>query len=72
MSARWKSAIRSFLTTFVATFLAAVPIGALVEGDFAWAEIALASGVVAGLRTVIAALDPGMPLFGATGDQPGQ
>lgn len=57
-------ALRSFLTTFVAVFIAAVPIGAAVEGDFTWFGAAIAAAFVAGIRTGLAALDPGMPLFG--------
>ena len=72
MSAKWKAAARSFITTFVATFLAAVPVAAAVQGDFTWVEVAVASALVAGLRTVLAALDPAMPLFGLSGDKPGQ
>jgi len=56
--------VRSFLTTLAATFLSLIPVAAVLEGDFTWAGAAVTSAVVAGLRTLLAALDPGMPLFG--------
>ena len=57
-------ALRSFITTFIAVFVAAIPIGAALEGDFTWAGAAVSAALVAALRTGLAALDPGMPLFG--------
>jgi len=74
MSDRIKSMIRSFVTTFAATFLtfAAGYVTSVVQGDFSWATSAGVAAFVAALRTLIAALDPGMPLFGVTGDKPGQ
>lgn len=71
MTAQWKAAARSFFTTFIATFLASVPVAAAVQGDFTWIEVTAASALVSGLRTLLAALDPSMPLFGLTGDKPG-
>jgi hypothetical protein len=56
--------IRSFLTTLAATFLSLIPVAAVLDGDFTWAGAAITSAVVAGLRTLLAAIDPGMPLFG--------
>lgn len=67
----WQAAARSFVTTLVATFLAAVPVAAVSQGDFSWAVAAGVAALVASLRTVLAALDPGQPLFGVTGDKPG-
>ena len=61
--------VRSFLTTALATFLSLIPAAALTEGDFTWAAAAVTTAVVAGLRTIIAALDPSMPLFGVGSDE---
>lgn len=74
MNPRIKSMLRSFATTFAATFLtfAAGYITQVVQGDFSWATSAGVAALVAALRTLIAALDPGMPLFGVSGDKPGQ
>lgn len=58
------AAVRSFLTTLAATFLSLIPVAAVLEGDFTWAGAAITSAVVAGLRTLLAALDPGQPLYG--------
>lgn len=67
MSDQYKAALRSFLTTFVTVFVAAIPLAAALEGDFTWAGAAAASALVAALRTLIAAIDPGQPLYGKTG-----
>lgn len=64
MTIEFKAMIRSFVTTLVSTFLAAVPVAALTQGDFSWAVAAGVSALVAAIRTTIAAVDPGMPLFG--------
>ena len=64
MSEQAKAALRSFVTTFVAVFVAAVPLSAALEGDFTWAGAAASAAFVAALRTLVAALDPGMPLYG--------
>ena len=64
MTPQIKSAIRSFLTTFIGALLALVPVAAVVEGDFTWVTAALVSAATAALRTLLAALDPGQPLYG--------
>jgi len=64
MSDSLKAALRSFLTTFVAVFAASIPLAAALDGDFTWAGAAAASALVAALRTLVAALDPGQPLYG--------
>ena len=64
------AAVRSFLTTLAATFLSLIPVAAVLDGDFTWASAAITSAVVAGLRTLLASLDPGMPLFGVGADVP--
>jgi hypothetical protein len=63
--------IRSFLTTAAATFLSLIPVAAVLEGDFTWAGAAVTSAVVAALRTLLAALDPQMPLFGVVSEDTG-
>ena len=64
MSDQTKAALRSFLTTLLATFLTLIPVAAVVEGDFTWLVAALASAALAAVRTLLAALDPGMDLYG--------
>ena len=64
MTPQMKSAIRSFLTTFLSVLLTLIPVAAVVEGDFTWATAALVSALTAALRTLLAALDPGQPLYG--------
>jgi len=64
MTQTQQAALRSFLTTLITTFLALVPVAAVVEGDFTWAGTALLSAFVAAARTVVAALDPGNTSFG--------
>ena len=64
MSDSAKAALRSFATTFLAVFVAAVPLSAALEGDFTWAGAAASAALVAALRTLVAALDPGQPLYG--------
>lgn len=64
MSEQLKAAARSFVTTFVATFLAAVPVAAVSQGDFSWAVTAGVAALIAAVRTVLAALDPKQPLYG--------
>jgi len=65
-----KAALRSFLTTFLATLITLVPVAAVVEGDFTWVTAALASAALAGVRTLLAALDPGMTLYGVGSQDP--
>ena len=65
MSDQYKAALRSFVTTFVAVFAAAVPLSAALDGDFTWAGAAASAALLAAVRTVLAALDPGQPLYGA-------
>lgn len=65
MSASIKAALRSFVTTFASVFIGSVPVAALLQNDWSWAQAAVASALVAALRTVIAALDPAQPLYGA-------
>jgi hypothetical protein len=62
--------IRSALTTFLATFLGLIPVAAVVDGDFTWASAAITAAVIAAVRTGIAALDPGQPLYGIGSDAP--
>jgi hypothetical protein len=64
MGASYVAAARSFATTFVSVFVASVPVAALLSGDWSWVQAAAASALIAALRTVIAALDPGQPLYG--------
>ena len=64
MSDSYKAALRSFVTTFIAVFAASVPLSAALDGDFTWAGAAAAAAGVAALRTLVAALDPGQPLYG--------
>lgn len=56
--------VRSALTTFAATFIGLVPVTALVGGDVSWLQSAAVAAGLAALRTIIAALDPGQPLYG--------
>jgi heme/copper-type cytochrome/quinol oxidase subunit 4 len=70
MSDSTKAALRSFLTTFLSVLLALVPVAAVVEGDFTWVTAALVSAATAALRTVLAALDPGMALYGVGAQDP--
>ncbi len=70
MTPQLKAAIRSFLTTFIGALLALVPVAAVVEGDFTWVTAALVSALTAALRTVLAALDPGQPLYGVGSTPP--
>ena len=70
MSPQIKSAIRSFLTTFLGALLTLIPVSAIVEGDFTWVTAALVSAATAALRTCLAALDPSMPLFGVGSTPP--
>jgi len=56
--------IRSALTTFLATFLSLIPVAAVTDGDFTWVSAAVTAAVIAAVRTTVAALDPGQPLYG--------
>ena len=68
MSEQAKAALRSFITTFIAVFLPLIPAAKVADGDFTWAaaagSAALAAAVTAALRTLLAAVDPGQPLYG--------
>lgn len=68
MTVTQKAALRSFLTTLLVTFLASIPVASVVDGDFAWLAPAAFAAVVAAVRTVIAALDPGNLSFGRVND----
>ena len=70
MTPQMKAAIRSFLTTFIATLLTLIPVTSVVEGDFQWAGPALMSAGLAAVRTLLAALDPGMGLYGIGAQDP--
>jgi hypothetical protein len=65
--------LRSALVTFVASFIALIPIAPLSDD---WFLPALFGAGIAGLRTLLSWLDPGNPLFGvgkvdhATPDDP--
>ena len=61
--------VRSALTTFVVTFIGLVPVSALVGGDTSWVASAVTAAILATLRTVVAALDPGNTSFGV-GSEP--
>ena len=56
--------IRSAVTTFVVTLIGLVPVAALVGGDTSWVTAAVTAAVLATLRTIVAALDPGNTSFG--------
>ena len=64
------SALRSFVTTFVTVFVGTIPIASLLAGDWSWASAAVASALIAGLRTAVAALDPKQPLYGVGAYEP--
>ena len=64
MTAQTKALIRSFLTTFLTVFIGLIPVASLVDGDWTWVGAAAAAAVLAGVRSLVAFLDPGMPLFG--------
>ena len=65
MTDQMKAAVRSFLTTFLATIITLIPVTSVVEGDFEWVGPALLAAGLAAVRTLLAALDPGMSLYGA-------
>lgn len=56
--------IRSALTTFVVTFIGLVPVSALVGGDTTWITAAVTAAILATLRTLVAAIDPGNTSYG--------
>lgn len=56
--------VRSALTTFVVTFIGLVPVSALVGGDTTWITAAVTAAVLATLRTIVAAIDPGNTSYG--------
>jgi hypothetical protein len=62
--------VRSALTTFVVTFIGLVPVSALVGGDTSWVASAVTAAILATLRTVVAALDPGNTSFGVGSEPP--
>ncbi len=64
--------VRSALTTFIVTFIGLVPVTALVGGDTTWITAAVTAAVLATLRTIVAAIDPGNTSYGigATVDVP--
>ena len=64
MSPQVKAALRSALTTFLSSLLLAIPVASVSEGSFEWAAPVLLSAVLTALRTLVAALDPGMGLYG--------
>lgn len=66
MTPQAKAMVRSFLTTFLSTILTLIPVTSVVEGQFEWVGPALLAAGLAAVRTVVAALDPRMPLFGIT------
>ncbi len=70
MTPQLKAAIRSFLTTFLATLITLVPVTSVVEGEFQWLGPALMSAGLAAVRTLLAALDPGMGLYGVGAEKP--
>jgi hypothetical protein len=70
MTPQIKSAIRSFLTTFLATLITLIPVTSVVDGEFQWVGPALMSAGLAAVRTLLAALDPGMNLFGVGAQDP--
>jgi hypothetical protein len=63
---------RSFITTYLGTFLALVPLEALASGSVDWVAQAALAALVGALRTVLAILDPGQTYYGinATPDTP--
>jgi heme/copper-type cytochrome/quinol oxidase subunit 4 len=68
MSTQVKAAVRSFATTFISVFLTLIPVAAVVEGDFQWLGTAAVASLTAAVRTLLAALDPGQPLYGTGSD----
>lgn len=56
--------VRSALTTFIVTFIGLVPVTALVGGDTTWITAAATAAVLATLRTIVAAIDPGNTSYG--------
>ena len=61
--------VRSALTTFIVTFIGLVPVTALVGGDTTWVTSAATAAILATLRTLVAAIDPGNTSFGV-GSEP--
>ena len=70
MDPRLAAAARSFATTFLAVFLTLVPVAAVVDGNWEWVSSALVASLVAAVRTLLAALDPGMGLYGVGSTPP--
>jgi len=59
--------LRSALVTFVASFIALIPIAPLSDD---WFLPALFGAGIAGLRTLLTWLDPGNPAFGVGATHP--
>lgn len=56
--------LRSALTTFLVTFVGLVPAAALIGGDTSWAASAGIASLLAAVRTIVAAVDPKNTSFG--------
>jgi hypothetical protein len=56
--------LRSAATTFIVTFIGLVPVTALVGGDTTWITAAVTAAILATLRTIVAAIDPGNTSYG--------
>ena len=65
-----KAALRSFLTTFLSVLITLIPVTSVVEGQFEWVGPALLAAGLAAVRTLLAALDPGMALYGVGAEKP--
>lgn len=60
--------LRSLVTTFVTSFIALVPLSAVVSHDFSWVQSAAVSAALAAIRTLVAYIDPGNTSFGIGSD----
>jgi len=56
--------LRSALTTFVTSFIALIPLSAVVNNDFSWVQSAAIAAALTAIRTLVAYLDPGNTSFG--------
>lgn len=56
--------LRSALTTFITSFIALVPLSAVLANDFSWVQSAAVSAALAAIRTLVAYIDPGNTSFG--------
>ena len=70
MTPQLKAALRSFLTTFLSVLITLIPVTSVVEGQFEWVGPALLAAGLAAVRTLLAALDPGQPLYGVGSTPP--